>query len=128
MRSNIRIIWVFILMVLATACENDIEKINLLTGDTAYPDVMGENIEVIFSDSAKVKVQLQAKKLKQFNNVDKPYSEFPEGLTVYFYDDSMEIESEIQADYARYDEEKKLWHASGNVVARNLKTGERLDS
>ncbi len=114
---------------LLSSCENDIEKINLFTGDNNdYPDVVGENIEVIYSDSAKVKVQMHAKELKQYNNAEKPYSEFSKGLIVYFYDDLQQIESELSADYAIYHNEEKLWHAKGNVVAKNLKTGERLDS
>lgn len=115
--------------LLFSACENDIEKINLFTGDSGdYPDLIGENIEVMYSDSGKVKVQLHAKGMKQFNNAEKPYSEFPEGLIVFFYDDSSKIESEISADYAIYDNEKKMWHAKGNVIAKNLKNGYRLDS
>ena len=39
-----------------------------------------------------------------------------------------QLESEIQANYAIYYSEEKLWHATGNVVAQNYKTGERLDS
>ncbi len=116
-------------VALFSACENDIEKINLFTGDSGdYPDVVGENIEVMYSDSGRVKVQLHAKALKQFNNAEKPYSEFPDGLIVYFYDDSLNIESEISADYAIYNNEKKVWHAKGNVIAKNLENGYRLDS
>lgn len=114
---------------LLTSCENDIEKINLFIGDSSeYPDIIAENIEVIYSDSAKVKVQMHAKELRQYNNAEKPYSEFPSGLIIYFYDDSMQIESEISADYAIYHNEEKLWHATGNVIAKNYKSGERLDS
>lgn len=115
--------------VLLSACENDIEKINLFTGDSGdYPDIVGSNIDVMYSDSGKVKVQMQAKELKQYHNAEKPYSEFPEGLIVYFYDDSLNIESELSADYAIYHNEEKLWHARGNVVAKNLDNGYRLDS
>ncbi len=111
-----------------TACENDIEKINLLNTSAEYPDITGEDIEVVYSDSARVKLQLFAKSLKQFNNAEKPYTEFPGGLKVYIYDDSLEIESVIQANYAIYFIEEKLWHATGNIVAENFKSGERLDT
>ena len=112
-----------------SGCENDIEKINLFTGDSGeYPDITGENIEVMYSDSGKVKVKLVSAELKQFNKAEKPYSEFPKGLIVYFYDDSLNVESEISANYAIYNNEDKLWHAKGNVVARNLLNGYRLDS
>ncbi|MFC2090441.1 LPS export ABC transporter periplasmic protein LptC [Bacteroidota bacterium] len=110
------------------ACENDIEKINLLNTTSEYPDVVAENIEVIYSDSAKVQVKMIAKELLQYNMAEKPYSEFPKGMKVYFYDDSLQIDSEIQANYAIYYMEEKLWHATGNVVAQNYSTGERLDT
>lgn len=114
--------------LLLTACENDIEKINMLNTSGEYPDVKGQDIEVIYSDSAKVKVQMFAKELNQYNRAEKPYSEFPQGMKVYFFNDSMEIESEIHANYAIYYNDEKLWHAKGNVIAENHKTGERLDT
>jgi LPS export ABC transporter protein LptC len=119
---------ILFLTLLIIACENDIEKIKLLNTSSDYPDVIGEDIEVIFSDSAKVKVKMYAKELKQYHNVEKPYSEFPKGMKISFFNDSMEIESEIQANYAIYYDDEKLWHATGNVIVENLETGERLDS
>ena len=123
-RLNILILF----LVLITACENDIEKINLINTSSDYPNIIGENIEVIYSDSAKVKVKMYAKELNQFNNAEKPYSEFPKGMKVQFYNDSLKIESDIQANYAIYYKKEKLWHATGNVIVQNLETGERLDS
>ena len=121
------VILVFSALLLA-ACENDIEKINMLNTSGDYPDVKGQDIEVIYSDSARVKVQMFAKELNQYNNAEKPYSEFPQGMKVYFFNDSMETESEIHANYAIYYNDEKLWHAKGNVIAENHKTGERLDT
>ncbi len=117
-----------ITILLIPGCENDIEKINLMNTSTDYPDVTGEEIEVLYSDSAKVKVKMLAPELKQYNRAERPYSEFPQGMRVIFYNDSLEIESEITANYAIYYNDEKLWHAKGNVVAENYKTGERLDT
>ena len=115
-----RAVRVIILALLLTGCENDIERINLLTDETVTPIIKGTNIEVIYSDSAKVKVQILSPSYQQFIDVERPYMEFSDGLEVYFYDDSMKIESEIRADYAIYYSEERLWHATGNVVARRL--------
>jgi len=52
--------------LLFTACENDIERINLLTDETEIPKVKGANIQVIYSDSAKVKVQILSPSYRQF--------------------------------------------------------------
>ncbi len=114
--------------LLFTACENDIERINLLTDETEIPKVKGANIQVIYSDSAKVKVQILSPSYRQFTNIERPYMEFPDGLEVYFYDDSLKIESEIRADYTIYYSQERLWHATGNVVARRLDNGDALNT
>jgi LPS export ABC transporter protein LptC len=109
-------------------CENDIEKINTLTNTSALPEVFGKNVEVLYSDSGKVKMQLNAAEIKQFAKAEKPYVEFPKGIHVIFYDDSLVIKSEIIADYAKYFQNEKLWEARGNVVAHNIEEGEKLNT
>ena len=45
------------LIVIALAswgCENDIERVSMLTDETKVPRVKGNKIEVIYSDSARV--------------------------------------------------------------------------
>ncbi|MCK5067964.1 MAG: LPS export ABC transporter periplasmic protein LptC [Bacteroidales bacterium] len=115
-----------ILALLSGGCENDIERINMLTDELETPAVKGTNIKVIYSDSAKVKVQILAPAYQQFPNVERPYMEFIKGLDVYFYDDSLKMESEITADYAIYYIDEHLWHATGNVVARRFDNGDAL--
>ena len=118
----------FILFLFSAGCENDIERINMLTDENETAKIKGSNIEVIYSDSAKVKVQILAPVFSQFPNVERPYMKFSEGLEVYFYNDSMKIESEIRADYAIYYSQERLWHATGNVVARRLDNGDILNT
>jgi LPS export ABC transporter protein LptC len=115
-------------LVLSNGCENDIERINMLVEDTEVPKVKGINVNVIYSDSAKVKVQILAPSFRQFPDGERPYMEFPEGMEVFFYDDSLKIESEIKSDYAIYYLEESLWHATGNVIARKLDNGDALNT
>lgn len=121
-----RVLLPVIFLILQAGCENDIERIHMLTEDAQVPTVKGTNVEVIYSDSAKVKVQILAPAFKQYIDVEKPYMEFPQGLEVYFYDDSLRIESEIKADYTIYYTEERLWHATGNVMALRLDNGDAL--
>ena len=123
---NSRVCILLFLALLLGGCENDIERINLLTDETEAPTIQGTNIRVIYSDSAKVKVQVLAPVYKQYPNVERPYMEFEKGLEVYFYDDSAKIESELRADYTIYYMEEQLWHATGNVVAKNFENGDAL--
>ena len=128
MRSPIRTFTAILLLsaVLLGGCENDIQRINLLTDEKTVPIVQGTNIEVIYSDSAKVKVQILAPFYQQFSDAERPYMEFNKGLEVFFYDDSLKIESEIRADYTIYYMKEQLWHATGNVVAQRFDNGDAL--
>lgn len=119
---------VMIGLLLFLACENDIEKINTLLSTQTLPELSGKNYEIIHSDSGKVKVRLLAPEIKKFSSGEKPYLEFPSGMKAYFYDDSLKIESVIEAKYVIYFEEEKLWEAKNNVEARNLKNGNQLNT
>ncbi len=110
------------------SCENEIEKINSLTGTSIFPEVSGKNVEIIQSDSGKVRVRILAPELYKYDQVEQPYIEFPRGMKAYFYDDSLKIESVIEAGYVKYFEKERLWEAKNNVEARNLKKGEQLNT
>ena len=121
-------IFTFTGLLCYTSCENDIEKINTILDNTVKPEVSGKQYEIIYSDSGKVRVKVLAPEIKKYIEADKPYTEFPRGLTAYFYDDSLQIESVIKANYVIYYEEEKLWEAKNNVEARNLKEGDQLNT
>ena len=110
------------------SCENDIQKIRSLTSAEVLPEATGENFEMIYSDSALVKVRVEAEEVKQFKNRKRPYIEFPRGMTATFFDDSLKVESIIRANYVIYYNEENLWEAKNDVEARNLKTGEQLNT
>ncbi len=104
------------------------KRLNSLTGNTTLPEVSGKNFEIIHSDSGKVKVRILAPEIRKYAFVEQPYIEFPRGMKAYFYDDSLKIESVIEAGYVKYFEAEKLWEAKNNVEARNLKKGEQLNT
>lgn len=121
-------IFAFTGLLCFTSCENDIEKINTILENQVHPEVSGKQYEIIYSDSGNVRVKVLAPEIRKYVEADKPYTEFPRGLTAYFYDDSLQIESVIQANYVIYFEEEKLWEAKNNVEARNLKEGNQLNT
>ncbi|MGC9342739.1 MAG: LPS export ABC transporter periplasmic protein LptC [Bacteroidales bacterium] len=116
---------VFFLLI---ACENDIEKIKSLTDPTDLPDVSAKKVEIVYTDSSRLQMILEAPSIRRFSNVERPYMEFPEGIYVRFYDDSLKVESEIMANYAIYFNEERLWEARGDVVANNIEKGEKLNT
>jgi LPS export ABC transporter protein LptC len=126
--SNLLKLLVFPGVFCLVACENDIERINSLTNTSNLPEISGKKVEILYSDSGKVKMQLNADEVQQFGKAERPYIEFPKGIHVIFFDDSLKTESEIIADYAKYYQNEKLWEAHGNVIAQSKIKGQKLNS
>lgn len=113
---------------LLCSCENDIEKINTLSSNGEVPQLSGREMEILYSDSAKIRMKIVAPVIKQFSRSERPYLEFPEGIHVTFYGDSLKISSEIIANRAIYYTDERFWEARGNVIARNLEKAETLNT
>ncbi len=114
------------LFLILTGCENNIETIKNITNTKDLPQVSAEDMEILYSDSARVKMKIVAKQLDKYNSNEKDYIEFPKGIIVYQYDSALNIVSEISADYAIYRDKQKLWETRNDVVAKNLKKNEQL--
>ena len=54
--------------------------------------------------------------------------EFPQGISVLQYSSYPDTLSLLTANYAINDEEKDIWEARGNVVAKNVKSHEELNT
>lgn len=83
------------------------------------------NVETLYSDSAIVRIRLTAQKQLNFENGD---LEFPEGLYIEFYEEDGSKSSTIEADQGSYNKDENLYTAIGEVVVRNLVTGEKLET
>jgi LPS export ABC transporter protein LptC len=108
------------------SCENNIDTINALTNEQEVPILTAYQTTSTLSDSAQLKITMFSPELQRFMNGGKPYFLFPKGIKVDFYNKRNEVESQIIANYARYDETKKLWEARGNVICRNIIKNEQL--
>ncbi len=77
-----------------------------------------------YSDSAVVKIKMEAPKQLDFGNGDQ---EFPEGLRLEFYEDG-KMSSTLRADYCYYTAKDNLYKATGNVVIQRTDNKDRLDT
>jgi LPS export ABC transporter protein LptC len=108
------------------SCENDIERIKVITSKTHTPAESAEEAILIYSDSSRVKVKLNAPKIDRYLGTN-PYLELPNGVEVIFYNELMQIQSRLTADYAiRFEKQGKM-EAKGNVVLVN-ELGETLNT
>lgn len=85
------------------ACQDNYNKVRQLSLASEAPVGVGEGTNAVHTDSGKVVANLMADKFLDYTNRDFSYYEFPDGVTVYFYEEDKK--STIRSDYAiRYDQ------------------------
>jgi LPS export ABC transporter protein LptC len=108
-------------MALITGCENDLKDIQKISAsEVNKPIERYTDVDVIYSDSAKVKAHMTAPLMINYK-VKKPYTEMPKGVKVTFYDNNLNVSSNIVADYAIRHEQEKVIELRKNVVGTNVK-------
>jgi len=110
----------FICMLLLSACENSLDDIKKVSSDEENkPISRSTGVDVIYSDSAKVKAHMTAPLMIASNDAVKPYTEMPKGVKVIFYDDNLKEKGVITADYAIRHDKEEIIEFRKNVVATN---------
>lgn len=122
----------FIAAILLTAvmfsgCKNDLEEIKSLDFTDTLPDVTARDVQMYYSESARVEIELVSPLVISYGGSE-PYTEFPEGFTVFFYDSLHKVKSTISADYGINYEKKELMVARYNVEVINVEKDERLNT
>ncbi len=111
-----------------SSCTNDIETINALTNEVVLPDVSGFDLEITYTDSGRLKGKIITPEANDYSSNSEPYTEFPKGIKVIFYNSAGYPESYIQANYAILHKNEQLWEARGQVVAENQAKGDKLET
>jgi hypothetical protein len=106
------------------ACANDLKDIpNLHDKRTALDE--GRIIQIYLSQNGKVKGKLTAPLMYIFQ-ADSPYTEFPKGLHVDFYNDSLIKESQLDAKYGKDRSWENKVFLKDSVVVINVLKGDTL--
>jgi LPS export ABC transporter protein LptC len=106
------------------SCENDIQAVNdLLKKQIAVEE--GVDVTSYMSQEGVMKAKLRAPFMLRHQS-DSPYVEFPRTLHVDFYNDSVKVESTLDALYARYREYESKVFLKDSVVVINILKGDTL--
>ncbi|MGM0649955.1 MAG: LPS export ABC transporter periplasmic protein LptC [Bacteroidota bacterium] len=117
-------------MLLFFACKNDMREVNQITYETELPELKINELNTVITDSGTIKIVMDAPVMQSFkaeNKEQSNYDEYPEGLTVKFYNNDT-LESKITAEYGIYYSKQQLWEAKRNVVAKNYVKHEQLNT
>lgn len=104
------------------ACENDLAEVAALQDRLNVKIERVEEVEILYSDSAQVKVRITGPVM--LNNLDRtePYQEFVDGVFVEFFGLDGIITSTMTANYAiRYDRR-------GEVIVRDSVVWESMEA
>jgi LPS export ABC transporter protein LptC len=127
-RLNWRLLILISSVLFSISCKDEIETIKALPSRIKIPDQIGKDIVMDYTDTAKMQIKFITPEAHQYTNTEKPYSVFPLGIEVYFYDKDENISAIITSKYAKYQNKIELWEARDSVVARNIQTGEVIET
>jgi len=109
------------------ACTNNIKDVNNIATTKKAKAEVASNVEILYSDSAVVKVRILSPTMKRYKHKGESYDEFTDGLKVEFLDERKKVTSWLEADYAlRKDREKKIF-VEKNVILYN-KHNDKLET
>lgn len=108
-----------------TSCQNDIEKINILTDINKMPVESAKEVTTIRSDSGKIQLYMTSPQLDRYQS-EQSYTKFPKGLKVFFYDDYMNVKMMLSAKYAVNYEDRRIFELKNNVVIIDYKKGDTI--
>jgi len=115
------------LFVTLFSCANDMNTVNKYIDAETEPDMVGENVELLYSDSARLQMKMATPLVKKFDSAKEQREEFPEGIHVWLYEKTGELKAEITANWAKHDVSTDLWEARSNVVVIDAE-GKKLET
>lgn len=105
--------------IFAACSNNSIEEENITIADTRYE--IADSVEILYSDSAVVRVRIKAPLLYNYNDKKNPRREFPKGILVEFFDENKNIQSRLTAKSAVQYEKLNKFIVEDSVVVKSVR-------
>ena len=99
------------------SCENNIKEVESLTVQEIRPELYGENVEFIYTDSTRIQYKAFAIEFLQMKTEEEEYNEFPKGGNVISYNEDGTQAWKIKSNYAKNLVKDELWELRNDVVA-----------
>ena len=115
-------------MAMLFSCNNDMRNLQQLSIQKKFPQGVAFDFKLVYTDSTKVVAVVTSKLNKDFTNQRMPYSEFPEGVKVEFYDQARH-KNIVEANYGIIYPSSDMVELRDNVVlttydGKKLKTSQ----
>ena len=87
------------------------------TNDYDGPMLVSENLDVVYTDSARIKFTMIAEEQVKYADQNEV---FPKGIYIEFYDSKEQKETSLKSRYAEYNKEEDRWFVKDSVVLNNF--------
>jgi Lipopolysaccharide-assembly, LptC-related len=123
-----KILYPLSILFIFCGCKNDIkDEAPVITRESLSVE-KGKEVEIIYSDSAQVKVRVTGPTMLYYTDRNNPRQEFTEGVKAYFFDPVLHTEqSVLTGKYAIRDEQKHRVLIRDSVVWESTRDG-RLET
>jgi len=111
----------------AGACKNDLAEVEALVSSFNTQVETAKDVEILYSDSARIKVRIQGATMLNHLDRSEPRQEFPDGVVVSFYGPEGEVASTLTAKYGVRFQSKGLVIVRDSVVWQSIEN-EKLET
>ena len=108
-----------ILVVILASCANDPLEVERLTSKAETSKDIGENVRIIYSDSAQVRVILESPIMEKYNSQSESKEVFKGGVKISFLNSNKEVNAWLTADEVIREPRLNRLIALGNVIIEN---------
>ena len=123
-KKKYNLLFLFTFSFACFACENNMQNIPALRKKQIGIET-GRDIESFYSVDAKVKAKLTSPYMLRYL-ADSPYVEFTKSLHVDFYNDTLRIQTKMDAKYGKYYQYANKVFLRDSVIVKNSITGDTL--
>ncbi len=123
---NIKSVATLFIVVMLFSCGNDLKEVQDFLADKNLPIGVTKNLNLIHTDSGRVKTKLITPLLHDFSNREMhPYQEFPEGIKIITFDKKGDSIT-LTAGYTKTYSKTGISEVKKNVVVVNHKEKSKL--
>ena len=87
--------------VMLFSCKTNMKDVNAIGNRDGMPEMAGENMELIYSDSARLKYKVTTPLYNKYNQENNKYDEFPKGIHAELYEKDGTMVGSITSKYAK---------------------------
>lgn len=117
---------ILLVAVFGVSCEGNFKDVQKSTFSEFTPSGEAEDFNLKYTDSGRITSILVSPEMKDFATVAYPFTEFPKGINVTFYDKNAK-KTFIKSDYAVTYKNTDIIDLQGNVKIWN-ETGQQMET